>query len=71
MQLGPYGTPFSPYCAPTPGMAIFCLCYAKSIVSVLCSFSLCYVQVSIPVVCSFSLCYVQSLVCVKCSLQSV
>ena len=28
---------------PAPGMAVFSQCYAKSVVSGVCSFSLCYV----------------------------
>ena len=51
-----------------PGMAVFSLCYAKSVVSVMCSFIVCYMQILVSVVCSFSLCYVQCFVCVMCSI---
>ena len=47
-----------------PGMAVFSLCHAKSVVTGIFSFSLCYVQIVVSVVNSFSLCYVQSSVCV-------
>ena len=49
---------------PTRRMAVFRLWYAKSVVSVVCSFSPCYVQMLASVVCSLSLPYVQALVCV-------
>ena len=77
MRLGQYGSLIPPpWCGPPRVITVFGLCYAKSVVSVVCSFSPCYVQILVSVVCSllsvlcavFSLCYMQSLVCVMCSL---
>ena len=56
---------------PPLGMAVFSLCYAKSVVSVVSGFSVCYEQILVSVVSIFSLCYVQSSVYVMCSLKSV
>ena len=70
MQLRPHGTLVSPPMpgSPPPPGAVFsvCVCYAKSLVSVVCIFSLCHVHISASV----SLCYVESSVCVMCSPQS-
>ena len=54
--------------ASPAGMAVLLrLCYAKSAVSVVCSFSQRYVQMLFSVVCSFRMFHVQSSVCGMCS----
>ena len=60
--------PHSSSTVPPPRMAGFCQCYARSVVSVVCSFSFSYMPIVLSVVCSFSQCYVQTPVCVMCSL---
>ena len=52
-------------------MAVSGLCYATSVVSVVCRFGLCHVQILESVACSFRWCYAQSLDCVMCSLSSL